>query len=316
MTRNWLRRALVAATCLSVALLAACGSSTTESAIAPTRFVSFGDGLSDVGQGGSRYTVNDGSVNIWTQQIAANYKTSLAPVSAGGLSYARGNARVLAKPDAAGNAATPTVKEQVDAFLVSGKFGPSDVVLMNGGVSDVIALTAAFRAGSQTAAQTNASARQAGRDLAAQVRRLVEAGAKYVVVSGTYDLGKTPWATAAGQTTAISNASSQFNEGLLVDIVDLGGNVLYVDAAFYINLLVGLPGNYSLDNSTAVACNSVDAGPGIGIGNRQINSALCNISTLAVANYNRVVFADSVYLAPAAQRLFGSYAYDRLRTRF
>ena len=115
MTGNWLRRAFVLATCASALLLAACGSSTTESAISPTRFVTFGDGFSDVGQNGSRYTVNDGSaVNNWTLQLASSYDRSIAPASAGGTGYARGNARVLARPDAAGNAAdSPTLKVKV-----------------------------------------------------------------------------------------------------------------------------------------------------------------------------------------------------------
>ena len=71
----------------------------------------------DLGQGGSRYTVNDGSVNIWTQHVAASFGVPLAPAAAGGTSYATGNARVNAKPDAAGSSATPTVTEQIDSFL-------------------------------------------------------------------------------------------------------------------------------------------------------------------------------------------------------
>ena len=77
------------------------------------------------------------------------------------------------------------------------------------------------------------AARKAGQELATQVRRLVTAGAKHVVVTGTYDLGKTPWATAINQVSLLNDASSRFNEGLLVNIVDLGANVLYVDCLLY-----------------------------------------------------------------------------------
>ena len=73
MAANWMRRTVMVAACASAALLAACGSSTTESAITPQRFIAFGDAMSDVGQNGSRYTVNDGSVNNWTLQVVANY---------------------------------------------------------------------------------------------------------------------------------------------------------------------------------------------------------------------------------------------------
>ena len=96
MAANWMRRTALVAACASAALLAACGSSTTESAITPDRFIAFGDGFSDVGQKGSRYTVNNGSVNNWTLQLASHYQKTLTPVSSGGLSYAQGNARIVA----------------------------------------------------------------------------------------------------------------------------------------------------------------------------------------------------------------------------
>ena len=317
MAANWMRRTVLVAACASAALLAACGSSTTESAIAPERFIAFGDANSDVGQKGTRYTVNDGSVNNWTLQVAANYGKPLAAASAGGKSYAVGNARVKIKPDAAGNASTPTITEQIDTFLASGSFGASDVVFLSGGISDVIAGMAAVQAGTQTEAAMVAAARQAGEDMAAQVRRLVAAGAKYVVVTGTYDLSKTPWAKTIGREALLADASSRFNDGLLVGIVDLGANALYVDLAYYVNLYTGVPANYGFNNATTAVCTSVDANNGIGIGAGKVNSALCNSSTLlSGANQAAYVFADSVYLTPSAQRQFGTYAYDRLRARW
>jgi outer membrane lipase/esterase len=317
MAANWMRRTVLVAACASAALLAACGSSTTESAITPDRFIAFGDANSDVGQNGPRYTVNDGSVNNWTLQLVANYGKSIAPASAGGLSYAVGNARVTAKPDAAGNASTATLSEQIDTFLTSGSFAANDVVLMSAGVSDVIAGMAAVNAGTQTEAAMVAASRKAGEEMAAQVRRLVNAGAKYVVVAGTYNLSKTPWAKAIGREGLLSDASSRFNEGLLVDIVDLGAHVLYVDLAYYVNLYADVPANFGFNNSTDAVCTSVDSTNGIGIGAGQVNSALCNSSTLLPgAHQTSHVFADPVYLSPSAQRQFGTYAYDRLKARW
>ena len=317
MATNWMRRTVMVAACASAALLAACGSSTTESAIAPERFIAFGDANSDVVQKGTRYTVYDGSVNNWTLQVAANYGKPLAAASAGGKSYAVGNARVKIKPDAAGNASTPTITEQIDTFLASGSFGASDVVFLSGGISDVIAGMAAVQAGTQTEAAMVAAARQAGEDMAAQVRRLVAAGAKYVVVTGTYDLSKTPWAKTIGREALLADASSRFNDGLLVGIVDLGANVLYVDLAYYVNLYTDVPVNYGFNNATTAVCTSVDATNGIGIGAGQVNSALCTASTLLPgASQTSYVFADPVYLTPSAQRQFGTYAYDRLRARW
>ena len=321
MAVNWLRRSVLAAACASATLLVACGSSTIESALTPARFVAFGDGFSDVGQvGGARYTVNDGSVNNWTQQLASTYGLALTPVSAGGTSYAQGNARISAKPDAAGNASTPTVTEQVDAFLATGSLKESDVFLLGAGVADLVAQAAAVNAGTQTREQMLAQAQLAGRELGAQTQRLVQAGAKYVVVAGTYNLGRSPWAEGTGQAQIdlLTEASSKFNQALLISIEKQGANVLYVDAAYYYNLVTGSPSSYGFDNANDPVCNSVDAGNGIGIGTGQVNSALCTPATLnpVGANYNRSVFADRVYVTPEAQRLFGTYAYDRLHARW
>ena len=321
MAANWMRRTVMVAACASAALLAACGSSTTESAISPTRFIAFGDANTDVGQNGSRYTVNDGSVNNWTLQVAAKYGKALTAASAGGTSYAVGNARIKAKPDAAGKTGTLTITEQIDTFLASGgSFGASDVVFMSGGISDVIAGTQSVLAGTQTEAAMVAASRQAGEDMAAQVRRLVTAGAKYVVVAGVYNLGRSPWAEGTGpaQVDLLTNASSRFNQALLIAIEKNGANVLYVDTAYYYNLVTGSPSSYGFDNADNAVCTSVDAGNGIGIGANQVNSALCTPATIrpGVANYNRYVFADRVYVTPEAQRLFGTYAYDRLHARW
>jgi outer membrane lipase/esterase len=317
MSRNWLRRAVLAAACVSSVLLAACGSGTIESQLSPARLVAFGDGMADLGQTGSRYTVNDGSLNIWTQQVAAQFGRSLTTAASGGKSYATGNARVNSKPDAAGNSATPTVKEQIDTFLASDAVGANDLVILSAGTADVIAEVQKVVSGAQTGDQMLANVRQAGRDLSVQVRRLVQAGGRFVVVSGPYNLGRSPWATTTNQASLLENASGRFNEELLVSITDLGANVLYVDAALQYNLMVGSPASYSMTNSTSIVCISADPGPGIGTGAGQVNSARCTPGTvLPAADYNQFVFADRVYPTPQAQRLFGDYAFSRIRARW
>ena len=317
MAANWMRRSFVAAACAATALLAACGSSSIDSAIAPTRIIAFGDAMADVGQKGSGYTVNDGSLFNWTQQLASHYGLVLKPVSAGGTSYAQGNARISATPDAAGNAGTPTVKQQIDQFLANPQFKADDVILISAGASDIIAGMAAVQAAAQTEAQYVAATGQAGKDLAAQIGRLSDAGAKHIVVTGSYDLERSPWAKALGKQALIHLASLSFNDELKVAIKDMGKTVLYVDLAYYVNLFEANPGGNGFNNGKDPVCTSVDAGPGIGIGAGQVNSALCTPSTIvAGADYNRYVFADKVYLTPNAQRLFGDYAQQTLSRRW
>lgn len=314
MAANWMRRTALVAACASAALLAACGSSSIESALKPEQLITFGDGYSFVRE--QRYTVNNGTVNNWTLQLLDHYQKS-GSATGGLVSFAEGNTRIAQHPDAAGNATTPTITEQVDRFLAMGTPKPNDLLLLNGGISDLIVGMAAVRAGTQTPDQFVANARLNGQALAAQVRRLVAAGASHIAVTGTYDLGKTPWAKSIGQEALLSQASSRFNESLLVAINDLSQHVLYVDAAYYVNLYESTPSSFSFNNATTPVCTSVDAGNGIGIGQGQVNSALCTSATLLPGtDADRYVFADAVYLTPSAHRQLGTYAYDKLRARW
>jgi outer membrane lipase/esterase len=277
----------------------------------------FGDAFSDIGQSGTRYTVNDGGLDIWTQTVAFDFALPLAPVSAGGTSYATAHARVVAKPDDVGNGATPTVKEQIDTFLSKGAIGANDLFIVNAGTSDLIAESAKLTAGTQTAEQLVANTRQAGRDLAGQVRRLVTAGARFVVVVGPYNLGRSPYATARGLQAPLESASGRFNDDMLVALVDLGDKVLYVDAALQYNLMISTPAAFDMTNSVDPVCTTVDPGPGIGIGSGEVNSGLCTPSTVrAGADYQFYVFADKVYPAPKAHLKFGEYAFQRIRSRW
>lgn len=322
MSRYSLRRALAAAAmCASAVLLTACGSSSTESALNPTRLIAFGDAFADLGQrGGVKYTVNlpDATADVWLEQVALRYGQSLTPSSTGGLGYGQASARVTAKPDAAGDATTPTVTQQIDTFLATHTPADGDLVFVAAGIGDLVTSGKAFLDGTLSQNDMVAQAEQAGRDLAAQTRRLVNAGSKHVVVVGPYDMALTPWGGLAGDKSGgLKEASRRFNDVFKVAVVDMGNTVLYVDAAFYFGLLAGRPGDYSLDNSRDPVCTSVDAGPGIGIGAGQVNSALCTPSTvLAGKDYNRYMYADAIYTAPSAQRQFGDYAYDRIRNRW
>jgi outer membrane lipase/esterase len=327
MSCHWLRRALLVLAPASALLLAACGSGTIESQFTPTRVVTFGDGLSDMGQtsndavANARYTVNDKSVNVWVQQLAFDYGllTNFIPQVSGGTAYATGNARVAVRPDAAGNASTPTVTQQIDTFLATGSLGANDLPVVSGGTADIIAEMAKVRAGTETSDQMIANVKAAGTALGGQVRRLVQAGAAHVLVVGVYDLSKTPWGTAIGQAALLNQASTQFNDQLLLSIVDLGANVLYVDAALFFNLMVSSPGSYGLNDATTVVCTSLDTGPGIGIGAdvSQINSARCTSSTIFNSlNFGLYAWADFVYPTPTIHRQFGDYVYNRIRARW
>jgi phospholipase/lecithinase/hemolysin len=130
-------------------------------------------------------------------------------------------------------------------------------------------------------------------------------------------MAKSPWALQTNQAALLQDMSAGFNDELLVAMVDLGANVLYIDAALEYNLFVGFPGTYAFANVTDPACTSVDPGVGIGTGTNQVNSGLCTTSTLVSgASSTNYLWADRVYPTGAAQRFFGDYAYSRIRQRW
>ncbi len=335
---------------LGVVLVGCGGTTTIESQLVPGRFIVFGDALSDLGQaGGKRYTVNDGSFSNWTERVAVRYNKTITASVTGGLSFATGNARIVQKPDAAGNTATLSLKEQIDRFLGTNSFRADDVILITAGMADILANYAANGA-TQT---TVVASQQAARDYAEQIKRVVGAGAKQVIVMGAYDLGLTPWGQSTTRAGFLSEVTRLFDERLLVDITGLGANVLYLDALQFFTPMFLSPISFGLGNSADVACNSIDGGAGIGTGLGKVNSALCTTATLVIntvsniitsqtvtftttgsvttsatatitasavvsapAAYAAYVFADGVYLSTGAQAAFGDFAHTRIASRW
>ena len=319
MATQWLRRAWLVGACALGLLTASCGGGDIVSQLDPSRIISFGDAWADAGQNGNAYTINqDSPTNNWTTYVASGFGNQLTPSARGGLSYAIGNARVAAKPDAAGNNATLTVTEQIDAFLQSGNApGSNDLVIVNAGTSDLIVHAKAAFDGTETSEQAIAAMTVAGQALGAQVRRLVSAGGKHVVVVGPYNMGSSPWSVETGQGSLLKSMSQQFNEQMLVSIVDLGASVLYVDAAYYFNLVTANPGNYDIVNAATPVCTSIDPGPGIGTGANQVNSNLCTAATTVPGvDRTKYLFADRVYPTPRGQQLFGDFALNKIRERW
>ncbi|HWS04463.1 MAG TPA: SGNH/GDSL hydrolase family protein [Burkholderiaceae bacterium] len=294
MTANPLRRLLLALTCATAGLLAACGSGSIVDPFTPTRVLSVGDSFSDLGQDGKRYTVNDDTVNIWSQQAAINWGLPLVASNKGGLSYARGDA-LVAGPT--GN----TIEAQVTELLSKNTLQKGDLVLVNGGVADVLTNVAAHG----FSAQATANVEAAGAALGAQVLRLVNAGATHVLVGGLYPLGLSPLGVSTQQGTNFTNITLAFNNALKLSMVNLGANVLYLDSSQYFSNVYYNPTAYPpLDNSSTVACTTVLVTD-------------CTPATITPGfDYNTLLYASSVYFTPTAHRLLGNYAFNRVKDRW
>lgn len=284
-------------------LLSACGSGDIVSALQPSRFISFGDGLSDLGQGGTRYTVNDGTVNTWADRVANRYGKTLTSQAAGGLGYAQGHAATAAMPR--------SIEAQIDVFLASQTLGANDVVLINVPLSYVLLPATAVKAGTLTEAAALQQIAASGVAFAAQVKRLIAAGAKYIVVAGIYDVGRSPYGIAlvvpgllTSETQRSSASVTRLNDTVKIELVQQGANVLFVDVAFLVNRNVQFGPNWGFVNSNTAVCTTPTA-------------LTCNDSTLtAGANKAQYLFADNIHMTPAGNQQLGDYAYDQLRGRW
>ena len=294
MTGKLSRRAIMALACASATLLAACGSGEIVDPFRPSRLLSVGDGFSDLGQDGKRYTVNDGTVNIWTEQMAAIYGLPLTTSDKGGLSYARGDALVTGAPN--------SVETQVTTLLAANTIAEGDLVIMGGGILDIVGNAANPNLSYD---QMTANVQAAGRAMGAQVNRVVQAGAKHVVVTGVWPLGQTPLGTESGQATNLTNLTLAYNNALKITIVNLGANVLYLDSATYYNNVYYNPTAYApLNNSTTKACTTVLVTD-------------CTPATITPGfDYTTLLFANGVYPTPTGHRLLGNYAQSQVTNRW
>jgi phospholipase/lecithinase/hemolysin len=280
-------------------LLTGCGSGSTKDPFAPSRVVLFGDALSDMTTN-AQYTVNgSGAVDNWAQQVAASY------------GIATGN--IIKR--AAGNALVSAVATQVTTF--GGGYQASDLTIVSAGFRDLINLG--------QGSQSTATATTLGNDYANVVRSMVSNGAKHVAVSNVYDFSVSYAANGGTASAAVMKSLIRaFNDALKANLgsttaTNIGDNVRLIDSEYYMNQLIGNPTGYSFINATSVVCAVTDAGAGIGIGAGKINASLCttaNVGGAFTATYNSYIYADPIYITPAAHRSLGSYAYGLLVARW
>lgn len=204
MIQKHLHRLLCIATSLGLlALLSACGgASSTIDPLRPDRVIAFGDGFNAVNANGFGVnTVQAATGDLPDDTIAgrlayARYGITLTNVSGTaaldaskkGFSYAQGLARIQ-------DAATPSgesVEKQITNFLTANTPGEKDLFIISAGSLDIYD---AFTNSTTLAAPVAALVRS--------VKRLTDAGAKYVLIVYPPNMARTPWAIR--KTTADRN---------------------------------------------------------------------------------------------------------------
>lgn len=253
--RMFTRTALVSALALGLATPATAQFSSTYI---------FGDSLADAGQFGSRLTTNPGLTA--PMYVGQNYGFTATPSLLGGTDYAIAGARVnTLNPSLPSALPYQTVVQQVSAFLAKGPLDGNALYQINGGGNDLLALAPAALAGQITAAQLQGGIVQAATDLVTQIARLQAAGARYIVVQGFPDAGKSPYASTpalAGQLTALSDL---FNSTLNARISAAGLQVIPVNYGGLQREVIANPAAYGFTNAKEVVCttsSSLACGPG------------------------------------------------------
>ncbi len=336
---SWGRRALslfVAAT--GVLLLVSCGGGGSNGKVQIDSVASFGDSLSDLGTyqvgaiaaaGGGRFTTNP--AKIWIEYVAEGYGQTITrnrtsgfgtPVAiSGGTAYGQGGSRVTSQPGIGNTgqvsgvdtgASTLPITDQITAHLaaVGGVIPPTQLILVLGGDNDIfyqagVVSAAGGTPASVAAAQTAAGT--AGAQLAAQVKRLVAAGAKSVVVLTAFDPAFSLATGGSASTASLFNALTlALNNGLTGGLVGVAG-VTVVPSYDFIAEVSTNPGKFGITNVTTPACN---------IAVLPSNSSLfCSSATLVAAGAeNTYLFADAVHPTKGAHALFGAYVLDRIKS--
>lgn len=276
--------------------------------------VFFGDSLTDAGTYlgqppiaglfdiAGKFTTNPGPV--WSEVVAAELGHPTAPANRGGSDYAAGGARVDTQPGYPNNPlvpfvqAAPSVRDQITAYLNA-----------TGGRADAHALYAVWAgANDEFALQDGSPAynalpmAQVADNLSAQIARLRNAGARYIVVMNLPDIGTTPDAIAGGaayQAQATSYVQS-FNHELFSQLAAQGIRVIPIDTYGMLHQLMSDAARFGFTNIDAPACASVPS------------SLVCTSANYAAGSEQNHIFADGVHPTTATHRILADYVLSVL----
>lgn len=263
-------------TVILVALLSACGASSTSDPFRPTRVVGLGDGFNDPAA-----TVDDGTTTrTVVGQVAAYF----------------GQANLLSKASAGAKVAD--LAAQIDDVVTNhGGFLSGDLVLIAVGTFDVKAGT-----NPDSAAQA----------LVTQVQRLKTAGAKHILIMPVLEVTRTPWGRI-NTSTVSTTATNTFNEAVLLALsTAFGGqtpnSVIFANASGVTSFFLTATSVTVFSPFTDTGFNGTLAGtlPACG------NAALFTGCTAAAANasYTTMMFADGIHLTPAGNRWAAQFLYN------
>jgi len=281
--------------------LASCGSSASKvDEFIPSRIVVIGDSYSYLGSAGANYldriTVNDGTINNWTMQVATNYGLSTA-VADGKL--IRGVAPVVGSVELT----VAQIVTQISALTDSPKAG--DLLMVMGGSVDIFNKATALGANPTDAALTLAKAemKTQAHALRDYVISLVNpSGLNHIMLLTVPSLAGSPFSTTNSLDSTLEALTREFNDSLKENfgIQKAGEGIRLYDAevlfksATYLNSL-------GITNRTDRFCDGSSA-------NRTVAVATCTSN--ASGTY---LYATDKYPTPTVHRILGSAVYGTMR---
>lgn len=293
---------------VAAAILVGCGGGSEPlERFAPKRIMSFGDENMTITAQGRKYTVNALDANgqfacfsnpIWVQSLASHFGLVFPQCNPENIAAPQG--QMFAKP----GAKVADVRAQLDVFFSTGTFNSKDLVAMMAGTNDILELYAQFPAVSRDSLINGA--REAGKQWAAQVNRVAEAGGR-VVVPTLPDVGTTPFALkekASKQDTdrakLLTDLTTEFNTQFRLNLLNDGRRVGLALADEKLLTAARYPAYAGLSNATDGACLA--------------NVAITNCTTktlLADSSAETWLWANDLWLSPAGQNLISQDTLTR-----
>ncbi len=265
----------------------------------------FGDSLTDMGTykpvlppGTGLFTTNPGPV--WAQPFAEHLGFSAIPANQGGTDYAQGGARVTLSPGYApvpptGNAVP--ISAQITQALGTGAADSTAIYSVWGGGNDIFTQLDNYRAGKVTLAQLQTNVAAAGGELAQQVARLGDAGARYIMIWNMPNIGATPFGIASGAAPTLSAVTDLFNSSLTAGLNASGVPTIRLNPYRLYAEVMANPASYGLQNVTASACG--DATP----------SVLCTSANFVTPEAPQTyLWATDVHPSTAGHAILAQYA--------
>jgi len=309
---------------VSLLVLAFCASA----AEAQTRYVTFGDSLSDNGNlyaatGGTQppsppyYDGRFSNGPVWIENIAGPQAGWAVGVTSGNLNFAFGGARTdttVASP--------PGTSAQINRFFAEGgTFAPTDVVTLWAGANDIfqaISVTA-----NQNVAAMGAVAVTAATNVATQVGQLAAGGARTILVLNLPDFGGLPQFNTTAAAPLASYTTSTYNAILKAELAKVAAanpdaRILQVNIAALNQAILANPTAFGFTNVTQ-SCVGLTSCEGYAYFDEVHPTAAGHLIIAAAANnylnaQDRALSAASLSEVGLANRRSFSYrALERMR---